>query len=164
MMRSLVVATAVLALAAAGCSSDSDEATQPAAADSSAATGTESEPEAEVAGVTESLEAEEAVVDDPDDVLLGDPDRSAALGRACGNNELPIPDQFTVTAQSGLRARQLPGNGDIITVLPNGTIVDTFPEQDTCGVLDDGSIWFNIGTPLLATGGWVHSGFLEPAS
>ncbi len=135
------VVVAGVALLAASCSSSGAEdlATEETTTTSNASSLVESE----VAG--ETLEE----------------DRPAALGSPCGNAELPILEQLEVIAPSGLRARQSPLDGDIIDVLPPGTIVETFGEAHACGVLEDG-VWFEIGTPLLATGGWVHSDFLGP--
>lgn len=147
MAKTWKVALIGIALVAASCSSDAAD-TATAEQTSTTTTAAVEEPvTAEVAG--ESVEAE-------------DEDRPEAFGELCGNDELPVLEQMVVTANSGLRARALPVDGDIIDVLPTGTIVDTFGEANSCGVLEDG-VWFEIGTPLLATGGWVHSDFLGPA-
>ena len=153
------VALIGIALVAASCGSDdagtaaelTSTTTTPATA---ATTAADSEAaDTEVAGATAQSPAPQ--VDD---------DRPVAFGEPCGNDQLPVLEQMEISADGGLRARQLPGDGDIIRVLPDGTVVDTFGEAQDCGVLADGSVWFQIGTPLLATGGWVHSGFLEPTT
>ena len=142
------VALAGIALIAASCGSDGSD---PVAAAETTTTTTavvvEESIAPEVAGETLESEVEE---------------RLDGLGEACGDDDLPMLDQMVVTAASGLRVRQLPLEGDVIDVLPTGTVVDTIAEANSCGVLEDG-VWFEIGSPLLATNGWVSADFLGPA-
>lgn len=87
----------------------------------------------------------------------------------CSASQLPAASSYTVANISaddpdgGLVARQLPGaDEDEIDVLAEGTVVDADPAAEACAVTDGGGLWWNIGTPQLATGGWVNSSFLEP--
>ncbi len=151
MTKKWKVAFAAMAVIAASCGSD--DATTGSADLTNANASAETGVETEVAGETEQAPAPQPA-----------PDRPEAFGDPCGNGQLPALEQMQVNASSGLRARRVPGDGEVLTVLANGTVVDTFGEAEDCGVLPDGSVWFQIGTPLLATGGWVHSGFLQPAN
>lgn len=96
---------------------------------------------------------------------------SASLGiGTCTSGQLATGGQYAVAnipdndPDGGLVAHSLPGvNEPIRDVLTEGTVVDTFADAASCAVVSDGAVWWEIGTPQLATGGWVHSGFLAPA-
>jgi hypothetical protein len=141
----------VLALFAAGCGSGSSD-TAGTTTSGSATTPT-----------TASAPPSEPPLPRVDDTTAATDERPVAFGEACSNTQLPVADSYVVAGNTGLRARQLPGDGDIISVLPAGSALDKVDGPEACGVMPDGSVWWEIATPLLATGGWVHSSFLEPA-
>ena len=146
------VALICVALVAASCGSDPTEEAADATDTTVASTTTTTTTDTAVA--SESTETESS---------LSDEERPDGFGEACSAAQLPTADQLAVSADGGLRARALPGDGDVVALIPDGTVIDTFSEPTDCGVLEDGSVWFQVGSPLLATGGWVHSGFLEAA-
>lgn len=86
----------------------------------------------------------------------------------CSSAQLPSDASYVVSGipaddpDGGLVARMLPGSDEEeIDVLAEGTVVDALAEADACAVTGDGAVWWDIGTPQLATGGWVNSRFLE---
>lgn len=97
-------------------------------------------------------------------------DDSPPVGTApCGSDQRPVAGEYAVVnipaddPDGGLVARRLPGAGsEQLDVLPAGTIVEAFGNRELCAVAADGGVWWEIGTPRLATGGWVNSRFLEP--
>ena len=82
-------------------------------------------------------------------------DRPAEFGRRCSNPQLPRASELTVVNDGGVNRRAWPGDGTVIELLDPGTVVSVTVIVNQCAVLDDGSIWYEIGR-----GGWVHSGFL----
>ncbi len=101
------------------------------------------------------------------------PAPSASAGQTCSPSERPDGGQYFVVgiaaddADGGLVARVLPGSGEAArTVLPAGTVVDTSSEDGSegpagCAKLANGSVWYDIGHPSLATGGWVNARYLD---
>lgn len=94
---------------------------------------------------------------------------SPGLGEPCGGSQLPSGSQYAVAdipaddPDGGLVARQLPdASSEQIDVLAESTIVDTFIEPESCTVTSGGAVWWDIGTPQLATGGWVNAAYLAP--
>ncbi len=92
---------------------------------------------------------------------------AAAAPSACRADQRPTGRQYVVwnipqnDPDGGLVAHQLAGaSTDEIDVLPPGTTVDTDSRVASCRVVADGGVWWEIGTPLLATGGWVNAHFL----
>ncbi|MDH4145512.1 MAG: hypothetical protein OEY23_10155, partial [Acidimicrobiia bacterium] len=68
----------------------------------------------------------------------------------------------------GLVPHHLPGANEpaitnpdgSINVLVDGTYVDTYGGTESCAIVADGGLWWEIGTPQLATGGWVNARYL----
>jgi hypothetical protein len=96
-------------------------------------------------------------------------DDDPGLGDRCRGAQLPSGGQYAVTnipaddPDGGLVARPLPdASSEPIDVLAEGTIVDTFIGPESCAVTSEGAVWWDIGTPQLATGGWVNTAFLAP--
>ncbi|WP_436794124.1 hypothetical protein [Actinospongicola halichondriae] len=150
-IQRLFAAAAVALLALGACGSDGDSSDE--SADSSTTT--------EAVDETTTTEASD---DAPDD----DPDETPTGIGTCDYSQTPLAPVYVVTGiadddpDGGLVARQLPGAGeDEIDVLPQGEYVDTRDDADACAVTSDGAVWWNIGTPLLATGGWVNTQYLE---
>lgn len=148
-IRRLLAATAVALLALGACGSDGDDTDENA--DSTTTT----------TAVDETTTT--AAPDDGTDAT----DTPTGIG-TCDDSQLPIVATYVVTGiadddpDGGLVARHLPGAGeDAIDVLPQGEYVDTLAEADACAVTADGGVWWDIGTPLLATGGWVNTQYLE---
>lgn len=100
----------------------------------------------------------------------GDTDSGSSTGiGTCSSGQVASADAYAVTGitaddpDGGLVARVLPGAGEEARdVLTEGTVVDTTSDAEACAVTSDGAVWWDIGTPQLATGGWVNSKFLEP--
>jgi hypothetical protein len=93
------------------------------------------------------------------------------LGDLCSGSQLPSGGQYAVAdipaddPDGGLVARQLPdASSEQIDVLAEGTIVDTFIDPESCAVISGGAVWWDIGTPQLATGGWVNTAYLAPVA
>lgn len=109
--------------------------------------------------------------DAPTPTEPGEPplDEPPSPASACADSQLPTAAQYAVVdipiddPDGGLVARMLPdASSDAFGVLAEGTVVDVFADFASCAVTSDGAVWWNIGTPQLATGGWVNTGFLAP--
>ena len=95
---------------------------------------------------------------------------AAALG-PCTSRQRPTGKQYVVwnipqnDPDGGLVAHFWAGpSADEIKVLSPGTTVDTYTRSDSCRVVPDGGVWWEIGTPELATGGWVNAHYLVEAA
>lgn len=156
-----VVAAATLVFTACG-DSDSDDTDT---ATSSSTSSTSVAPSSTVVEADGSAAPATTVARDDGTTTAEDAD----VGDRCSGSQLPSGGQYAVTdipaddTDGGLVARQLPdASSDQIDVLGQGTIVDTFIEPESCAVTSGGAVWWDIGTPQLATGGWVNSAFLAP--
>lgn len=168
--RGLALAAA-FTLTLAACGGSDDETAEAAEVTTTAAV----EPTETTAGEETVATTDDEVDEAPEDETASDDEGAADDGSSaeeipfgnCDADQAPIPGQVYGVSNipaddpdGGLVARQLPGSSEqAINVLPDGTIVDIF-EDDECVVLSDGSIWWFVNTPLLATGGFVNSAFL----
>lgn len=125
--------------------------------------------EVESTTTTEASEGSQDEGTDESDDSEADEQGADELGiGACSSSQLPSDASYVVSGipaddpDGGLVARMLPGaDEEQIDVLAEGTVVDTLTEADACATTGDGAVWWDIGTPQLATGGWVNSSFLE---
>ena len=113
--------------------------------------------------------AESDVADDDSDTGSDDDSGDSTGIGTCSSSQVASAGSYAVSGipaddpDGGLVARVLPGAGeDARDVLTEGTVVDTTTDADACAVTSDGAVWWDIGTPQLATGGWVNATFLEP--
>ncbi len=161
--RALVI-IAIAALVVASCgdsdSDDGDAATGTTTSSTSMTPSTTSTGGSAAPPTTGAADTGGAETGDADDSGLGD---------RCTGAQLPSGGQYAVTnipaddPDGGLVARPLPDpSSEQIDVLAEGTIVDTFIGPESCAVLSGGAVWWDIGTPQLATGGWVNTAFLAP--
>ncbi|MEZ5226757.1 MAG: hypothetical protein R2710_08770 [Acidimicrobiales bacterium] len=159
--RSRALAVAASALLIAGCGGSGSSSDETLASDASSSTT--------VAADTSSTTS----ADTDGDVTA--PAKDAAVTAAAASGEIPFGNCSSAQAATpgqvysvsnipandpdgGLVARLLPGSDEQrIDVLPDGTIVDIFADDLDCVVLGDGSVWWFVNTPLLATGGYVNS-------
>lgn len=157
----VVLAAAALVLGACGDSGDDSDVS---ASSSTTTTSTSSS--------TTVTATDDAIASTPTEIS-GDTavggDRSPGLGDACSGSQLPSGAQYAVAGipaddpDGGLVARQLPdASAEAIDVLVEGTIVDTFIDPESCAVTAAGAVWWDIGTPQLAAGGWVNTAYLAP--
>ncbi|MEZ5378530.1 MAG: hypothetical protein R2733_18645 [Acidimicrobiales bacterium] len=162
--RSRALAVAASALLIAGCGGSGSSSDETLASDASSSTT--------VAADTSSTTS----ADTDGDVTA--PAKDAAVTAAAASGEIPFGNCSSAQAATpgqvysvsnipandpdgGLVARLLPGSDEQrIDVLPDGTIVDIFADDLDCVVLGDGSVWWFVNTPLLATGGYVNSRYL----
>ena len=157
-----VVAIATLVVASCGDSDANDgDATSGTSTSTTAVTPSTTATDASIAPPTT------AAVDTGGGETAGAED--PGLGDRCSGSQLPSGGQYAVTnipaddPDGGLVARQLPDpSADQIDVLAEGTIVDSFIEPESCAVISGGAVWWDIGTPQLATGGWVNAAYLAP--
>jgi len=157
----VVVAAAALVFTACGDSDSDDAATSSTTSPTTAASPTT---------VTETDgSAAPTTTGSGDDGTTGGEDPS--LGDLCNGSQLPSGGQYAVAdipaddPDGGLVARQLPdASSEQIDVLAEGIIVDTFIDPESCAVTSGGAVWWNIGTPQLATGGWVNTAYLAPVA
>lgn len=153
-----------LVFAACGSGDSDDDATTTTTAEAAATTATPT-----TTGEPATVEPETSAVE-----TTAAPATTTATGPGespCSAAQAPDGGEYVVTnipaddPDGGLVARLLPGTGgERIDVLPEGTVVDSDAERPGCVVTADGGVWWAIDTPQLATGGWVNSRFLAPAS
>jgi hypothetical protein len=156
----VVVAAAALVFTACGDSDSDDAATSPTSSTTAASPTTVAETDGSAAPTTAAS---------GDDGTTGNED--PGLGDVCSGSQLPSGGQYAVAnipgddPDGGLVARQLPdASSEQIDVLAEGTIVDTFIDPESCAVTSGGAVWWDIGTPQLATGGWVNTAYLAPVA
>lgn len=175
-LLALVSALALIAAACGGGDDDASTAADDATTTSAAADGSDGDTETGDEPEDEG-DDERSVVTSDDDAGADDGEGEATDDASGGGADIPFgnctasqaanPEQvYSVSnipandPDGGLVARLLPGAGEqAIDVLPDGTIVDIFDVTD-CAALADGSVWWFVETPQLATGGYVNSAFL----
>ena len=161
----LLAAVAALVLLVASCG---DDDTDDAAPTSSSTTTSTTMVSPTTAADSDGSTAPATTAAPSDDGTTGG-EQNPGLGDNCDGSQLPSGGQYVVAAipaddpDGGLVARQLPDpSSERIDVLAEGTIVDTFIDPESCAVISGGAVWWDIGTPQLATGGWVNTAYLAP--
>lgn len=169
---------ATIALALSACTS-SGEQTASEVPVSEAPVTTEAVPTTEAPATTEGpVETEAPVTTEAPAVASGGEDETVqpvalAEPTVCDADQHSPGGVFVVTGidaddpDGGLVARAFAGTESPVRgVIPQDITVDTFAEDSdypTCFVTADGGVWWEIGHPILAAGGWVNASYLESA-
>lgn len=171
-LRTSLTAVA-LAFAVSSCTSNGEQA-EDAPTTSEAPTTTEAVAPAEPS-VDEDPVDQAPVTEAPvTETTVVDASGEAPQPTVCASEQHSPGGEFVVMdipagdPDGGLVARQFAGTEyPARGVIPEDITVDTFAEDSeypTCFVTADGSVWWEIGHPILAAGGWVNASYLGPVS